>query len=287
MEIGEEMDDGHLGDIERGVVAAPIPVARGAQVKSGGRVQRVEDRRKLGGGGGAERQEAPFAQAPDHVEVEHGHRLDDRDHRMADVVAAAEQPQLLAAEGDQEDTARGWAGGELAGNLNQRRGPGRVVIGAIVDLPAQLGAEAADHPGAEVVVVGADDNDLIPPVGVGAPDQPEDVEAGPTAEPGTHDGGGISSHGERLEPAVCSGRLHAGRLELPGNPDGHRIGLGAAGQAPGAGVISQPIQIRRDPGRDRRCRDGGGRGLGRQVGRAQRSQESYEEQKMHGMSLVS
>ena len=74
-----------------------------------------------------------------------------------------EQVDLLAAEGDEDDSATFaiLLAAQAARQLDQRRGAGAVVVGAVVDRWGfQAACHAADFAVAQVVVVSAEDDGL-------------------------------------------------------------------------------------------------------------------------------
>ena len=131
-----------LGDVEvgpgRSRIDGGVPGGRGARP--------VHGQRPL------------LAQTSDHVEVDHVAHPIQGHGRVLDKKLRAVQAEFLAREGDEEDVAcRGFGRPELAGDLEEGRHAGGVVVGAVVD-ERVAGLERAGPAVAQVVVVGADND---------------------------------------------------------------------------------------------------------------------------------
>ena len=83
-----------------------------------------------------------------------------RHGRVLDEPLGAEEAELLAAEVDDDDGAPSRIGGESARQLEDRRGAGGVVVGAVADRVARPGIERPAGRATEVVEVGSDDDHL-------------------------------------------------------------------------------------------------------------------------------
>ena len=117
---------------------------------------------KVGGGSVAADEDHVVSHSADHVEVEHRDDLVERNGWMGAEIHAAEQAALFAGESDEDDRAilSGPMGESSCGEFQHRDGARAVVIGAVVDL-VRVGREASDLAAAEMIVVGADDDELI------------------------------------------------------------------------------------------------------------------------------
>ena len=129
---------------------------------------------KLGRARDAVERDAVLAEAADHVEVDDP---DDRalevHGRMVDPVRRSEQAVLLAGPGDDEHRAPRRRGGKPPRDLEDAGGARRVVVGAVVDLRPRPGRGCSAPPKPEVVVVRAEDHDLVRLLA--AADDPEHV----------------------------------------------------------------------------------------------------------------
>ena len=105
----------------------------------------------------------------DHVQVEHGNGAGEWVRGILHVVPGAQQPLLLAVPGGEEHTAGGVEALRLPqpGDLQHRSNAGPVVVGPVHDSPIRLASQ--------VVVVGADDDDLVAVLRVGARKEAQDV----------------------------------------------------------------------------------------------------------------
>jgi len=111
---------------------------------------------------------------------------------------------------------------ELPGDLEQGRGAGRVVVGAVVD-GVRLGIETPGSPEPQVIVMGADDHIFLAERRVASGEDADHVPAPRAAEWGSVGRGRGRRHGEGLEPAACGRREPEGR-KPPGNVLGGAVG---------------------------------------------------------------
>ena len=105
----------------------------------------------------------------DHVQVEHGNGAGEWVRGVLHVVPGAQQPLLLAVPGSKEDAAGGVEVLRLPqpGDLQHRSNAGPVVVGPVHDSPIRLASQ--------VVIVSADDDNLVAVLRVGARKEAQDV----------------------------------------------------------------------------------------------------------------
>ncbi len=159
---GEQVEHGNLAGVERCLVTGSVAVAHIAQFELRvPLIQRIEERLELLGALGAEDLHLAVAQAAYHVEVDHRRYPIQREGRMADEVLRAEQAHLLGGEGDEGQAARRRARvGEVAGEAEEHGGARRVVVCTVVGR-LHLGGQRAGSAEPEMIIVGADDDDLL------------------------------------------------------------------------------------------------------------------------------
>ncbi len=205
MQVGEDVEHRLSRGVERRLVARPVAVALALEVEPGVPVERVHQRGELLGGPGPVDDEPLVPQPAHHVQVDHRQQPAQRIDRVLHVVRRAQQPQLLAAERDEEHGARRGLPGEAAGQLDQHGGARGVVVGTVVHLAAAVRVERAEAPQTQVVVVGPDDHGLVPEHRVVAGEEPDDVLGAEPAHVGMLRHRGLLGHGEGLEPASGGG----------------------------------------------------------------------------------
>lgn len=124
-----------------------------------------EQRFKQRGSPGALGDKLAFAHTAHHIEVDHGGDLSERVAGVANKKGGAEESALFACEGDKQKAAGLRVFGEKASECKDRRGAGSVVISAGMDL-SEISGESADMAIADMVVVCAQDDDLLLELGV-------------------------------------------------------------------------------------------------------------------------
>ena len=131
-----------------------------------------------------------FLARADHIQIEVGDGAGERIGGILHVMSGAQQPQLLAIPGGKENAAGGAVALRLPqpGDFQHRGDAGRVVVGSVHNGPVRLAPQ--------VVVVGADDDNLVAVFGVRAGQQAQDV-AGLDLFPFLGDHGHAHGGGER------------------------------------------------------------------------------------------
>ena len=158
----DEHGGGHPRLVEGGVVAAP------GGGEGGGDAIRLGASQQLGDHSPLSVYLQRFARA-DHVQVEHGDGAGEWVGGVFHVMSGAQESLLLAVPGGEEDRAGGAVVLRVPqpGDLQDRGDAGRVVVGPVHHGPVRLAAQ--------MVVVSADDDDLILAFGVGAGEETQDV----------------------------------------------------------------------------------------------------------------
>ena len=111
---------------------------------------------------GAEDRQLVIAEPADHVKVQHGHRIRHREQRVFDVILAAHQPFLLAAETDEDQPSSRLLAAccQPPRQLQNGRRAGGVVVRPVVDFAAVRLARA-ELAAADVVVMRAEHDRLL------------------------------------------------------------------------------------------------------------------------------
>src|SRR5690606_9203660 len=133
-----------------------------------GSVDLLDEISELGGdSAGPDEGERVGVVAADHVEVDVGDDVGTRDRWAIGKVLGPEQARLFGSLPDEQGGARGalagWEVSEGFRHFDEGGGPGGVVVGAVVD-----GVAVDRGTDADVIVVGAETDELVSPEGVAA-----------------------------------------------------------------------------------------------------------------------
>ena len=178
VQVGEEVQHRQVLGVETRMVAGTEPVAHRADRELGRRVRRVHDARQFRRRGHAVHDQLVVVQPAHHVEVDHRADLLERHRRMVGPVRGPEQAQLLAAEGREHDRAPRGVPREQPRQLEHRRHPRCIVIGAVPDRVLRLGVEGEVAGPAQVVHVRADHDVLVDERRIAPAQEPHHVDRG-------------------------------------------------------------------------------------------------------------
>ena len=123
---------------------------------------------------------------------------------MLDEVARPQGAELFPAERDEHDRACRFARGKKAADLEQRGGAGRIVVGAVMDASRGIGVERPESALAQVIVVGAHNDEFATPLRRGSRDDRDDIARGAAGEARVEGSRGILRDREVLERCLES-----------------------------------------------------------------------------------
>jgi hypothetical protein len=131
---------------------------------------------------------------------------------------------------------------EARRDLDQHRRARSVVVGAVVHLAGAVGVEAPEAAEAEVVVMRADDDRLVPQHRVASGQQADHVATLEPRHVRVLGHGRVARNGERLKPSAC-GRLEPHGPESTRQVGGGGVGAGASRQASVEPVVAQEPDV--------------------------------------------
>ena len=142
----------------------------------------------------------PLPKATDHVQIDHRQSSGQGIDRLFHVVGRADEAKLLTTEGDEDHGSCGRRSGQASRHLNEGRYSGGVIISAVVYRPGAVGIQAAEAAEPQMIVMGAQNDSLVPENAVTPGKNPNDVLSDQGAG-GRSRRRCVSPQGERLEPS--------------------------------------------------------------------------------------
>ena len=158
-QAGVEEHDWNAFVVEPGVITAAHRLAL-FDIEIGSLRRACQHVRKFLGRVGSSQGDALFSIHADHVKVDHGDCVFQRNRRICEVVITSKNPSFFSGEPNENDTPFQLGCTESTGQFHDCRCPGRVVVGTVVNR-TNIGSARTEGSHAQMVVMCTDDNCLF------------------------------------------------------------------------------------------------------------------------------